>query len=59
MMDVYRFFRGRWVPIPYVYNALKTLKTAHTDIWNDDDVRNVHYMYALAFHPSSPVVLSL
>ncbi|KAF2733847.1 glycosyl transferase [Polyplosphaeria fusca] len=39
-------FRGRWVPLPYVYNALKTLRWqgVHGKIWRDEEVRNVHYI---------------
>lgn len=39
-------FRGRWVPLPYVYNALKTLRWegVHAPIWRDDSVKNVHYI---------------
>ncbi|RPA82401.1 glycosyl transferase family protein, partial [Ascobolus immersus RN42] len=37
-------FRGRWVPLPYVYNALKTLRYAHKEIWRDEEVRNIHYI---------------
>lgn len=39
-------FRDRWVPLPYVYNALKTLrwKNVHAPIWRDDRVKNVHYI---------------
>ncbi|KAJ5692132.1 Glycosyl transferase family 8 [Penicillium macrosclerotiorum] len=41
-------FRGRWVALPYVYNALKTLRWAdvHSAIWRDDEVRAVHYIFA-------------
>lgn len=41
-------FRGRWVPLPYIYNALKTLRweTVHKEIWRDDKVKNVHYILA-------------
>ena len=41
-------FEGRWVPLPYVYNALKTLrwKEVHADIWKDDQVKNIHYILA-------------
>ncbi|KAB8217017.1 nucleotide-diphospho-sugar transferase [Aspergillus novoparasiticus] len=41
-------FRGRWVVLPYVYNALKTLRWVgvHNDIWRDDEVKNVHYIFA-------------
>ena len=40
-------FMDRWVPLPYVYNALKTLrwKDIHTTIWRDDRVKNVHYIF--------------
>jgi len=39
-------FKGRWVPLPYIYNALKTLrwKDVHAPIWKDDEVKNVHYI---------------
>ncbi|KAJ5566329.1 Glycosyl transferase family 8 [Penicillium sp. DV-2018c] len=41
-------FRGRWVALPYVYNALKTLrmKGVHDVIWRDGEVRAVHYIFA-------------
>jgi alpha-N-acetylglucosamine transferase len=39
-------FHGRWVAIPYIYNALKTLrmKGVHDPIWRDDKVKNIHYI---------------
>lgn len=39
-------FHGRWVPIPYTYNALKTLrwKGVHDAIWRDDEIKNIHYI---------------
>lgn len=39
-------FHGRWVPLPYIYNALKTLrwKSVHDPIWRDDKVKNIHYI---------------
>lgn len=41
-------FRERWVALPYVYNALKTLrwKGVHDPIWRDMEVKNVHYILA-------------
>ncbi|PLB51701.1 glycosyl transferase family protein [Aspergillus steynii IBT 23096] len=41
-------FRGRWVALPYVYNALKTLRWegVHDAIWQDEQVKNVHYIFA-------------
>ncbi len=40
-------FRDRWVTLPYTYNALKTLRDAHKPIWRDDEVKNVHYIFAV------------
>ncbi|KAJ5272730.1 hypothetical protein N7478_007855 [Penicillium angulare] len=39
-------FNSRWVPLPYTYNALKTLrwKGVHDAIWRDENVKNVHYI---------------
>ncbi|KAK3996701.1 glycosyltransferase [Cladorrhinum sp. PSN332] len=39
-------FKGRWVALPYVYNALKTMRWdgVHNDIWRDEEVKNVHYI---------------
>lgn len=41
-------FKNRWVPLPYIYNALKTLKWegVHPQIWRDDKVKNIHYILA-------------
>ena len=39
-------FDGRWVALPYIYNALKTLRTqgVHHQIWRDEEVKNIHYI---------------
>lgn len=39
-------FRGRWVALPYTYNALKTLRweDVHAPIWRDQEVKNIHYI---------------
>lgn len=41
-------FYDRWVTLPYIYNALKTLriKGVHDAIWRDDQVKNIHYILA-------------
>jgi lipopolysaccharide biosynthesis glycosyltransferase len=39
-----QFFKGKWVPLPYVYNAVKLLRTFHPSVWDDKAVRNVHYV---------------
>ncbi|KAI8639988.1 glycosyl transferase family protein [Parasitella parasitica] len=33
-------FNSKWKPIPYVYNALKTLQWAHEPMWDDKQVKN-------------------
>jgi len=38
------FFLGRWKPLPYIYNALKTSRTVHPRMWRDEDVKCVHYV---------------
>ncbi len=38
------FYDGRWLPLPYVYNALKTLAFQHPSVWDLDDVKNIHYI---------------
>ena len=30
--------------LPWHYNALKTLRQCHPDLWNDDEVRIIHYI---------------
>ena len=39
-----QFYKGKWVPLPYTYNALKTLRSCHASVWDDKAVRNVHYI---------------
>lgn len=38
------FFRGRWRPLPWKYNALKTMKQWHPNIWRDEEVKGLHYI---------------
>jgi len=38
------FFKGRWKPLPWCYNALKTLRTIHKSLWRDDEIRCLHYI---------------
>ncbi|KAM0322612.1 hypothetical protein ACHAPQ_008987 [Fusarium lateritium] len=39
-------FKDRWVALPYIYNALKTMRepAVHGAIWRDDRVKNIHYI---------------
>ena len=30
--------------LPWHYNALKTLRQCHPDLWNDDEARIIHYI---------------
>lgn len=38
------FFRGKWQPLPWVYNALKTLRIIHAPLWRDEEIRCLHYI---------------
>ncbi|KAJ7181785.1 nucleotide-diphospho-sugar transferase [Mycena crocata] len=40
------FFEGKWTALPWYYNALKTLRTIHASMWDDDVARCVHYILA-------------
>jgi lipopolysaccharide biosynthesis glycosyltransferase len=37
-------FKGKVRFLGYEYNALKTLRECHSNIWRDDKVRNIHYI---------------
>ncbi len=38
------FFRQKWLSLPWKYNALKTMKQWHTNVWRDDEVCGLHYI---------------
>lgn len=38
------FFHNRWLPLPWRYNALKTMKQWHTNIWRDTEICGLHYI---------------
>lgn len=38
------FFRNKWQSIGWQWNALKTMRYLHTNIWRDDSVRCLHYI---------------
>nr|ODN89119.1 galactinol synthase [Cryptococcus depauperatus CBS 7841] len=48
-------FKGRWRPLPWWCNALKTLRAAHKDLWKDEQVRIIHYILdkPWSYRPSS------
>ncbi|EMR08293.1 hypothetical protein PNEG_03138 [Pneumocystis murina B123] len=43
-------YEEKWMPLPYIYNALKTLRTVHEKLWNDDDVKILHYILDKPWH---------
>ena len=38
------FFRGKWQAVGYQYNALKTMRYWHPEMWRDEEIRNLHYI---------------
>ena len=38
------FFVHRWVPLSWKFNAIKTMRQWHTNIWRDDEVKALHYI---------------
>ncbi len=38
------FFLTKWQPLPWKYNALKTMRAWHPNIWRDDEVMGLHYI---------------
>ena len=39
-------YRNKWKPLPYIYNALKPMRSCHSDLWRDEDVKVLHYILA-------------
>ena len=37
-------FHGRWRPLPWWCNALKPGRAVHKDLWEDSEVRLIHFM---------------
>lgn len=38
------YWKGNWRPLPFIYNALKTIKFAHPEIWKYDQIKNIHFI---------------
>lgn len=38
------FFCGKWRSLSWRYNALKTMRQWHTNIWRDDEIKGLHYI---------------
>ncbi|MDK2632377.1 glycosyltransferase family 8 protein [Pantoea stewartii subsp. indologenes] len=39
-------FKDKWLPLSYIYNALKTLRFQHDTLWECKEVKNLHYILA-------------
>lgn len=39
-----QFYRQRWQPLPWIYNALKTLPDQHPAIWDRKRAKNLHFI---------------
>ena len=52
------YYDGRWQPLPYVYNALKTLPQQHPTLWDASAVKNIplHHRQALAEAGWTPTI---
>lgn len=37
-------FKGKWKPLPWYYNALRTLQRVHPRLWKEDEIRCLHYI---------------
>ena len=40
------FFKGKWKPIAWYYNALRSLHNTHPELWADHEIRCLHYIFA-------------
>ncbi|KAG0645102.1 glycosyl transferase [Hyphodiscus hymeniophilus] len=38
------YFLGKWKSISWQYNALKTMRYWHSEMWSDAEVRNLHFI---------------
>lgn len=41
---VIEYFRNRWQPLSWKYNAVKTMEYWHPRLWSDDTVTVLHYI---------------
>lgn len=40
------FFKGKWRPIPWYFNALRSLHSVHPRLWRNNEIRCLHYIFA-------------
>ncbi|KAL8997221.1 MAG: hypothetical protein Q9188_006386, partial [Gyalolechia gomerana] len=38
------YFRARWMPLSWKFNALKTMENWHRNLWRDEEVKGLHYI---------------
>ena len=41
------YFKGKWKPISWYYNALRSLRNSHPAMWSDNEIRCLHYIFAV------------
>jgi len=41
------FYKGRWKPLAWCYNALRTSRKVHQPLWRDEEIRCLHYVLAV------------
>jgi lipopolysaccharide biosynthesis glycosyltransferase len=39
------FFKGKWRPIPWYFNALRSLPNVHSKLWRINEIRCLHYIF--------------
>ena len=40
------YFKGKWKPISWYYNALRSLSNSHSQMWCNSEIRCLHYIFA-------------
>ncbi|KDR85114.1 hypothetical protein GALMADRAFT_233742 [Galerina marginata CBS 339.88] len=40
------YFKGKWQPISWYYNALRSLHNVHPVMWSESEIRCLHYIFA-------------
>jgi len=40
------YFKGKWRPISWYYNALRSLRNSHPAMWCNNEIRCLHYIFA-------------
>jgi lipopolysaccharide biosynthesis glycosyltransferase len=48
-------FQGKWRPLPWWTNALKPERAVHENIWEDSEVRLIHFMWVVVSFSLRPI----